>query len=413
MVYNRETQEFEATSFLYNTSEAESVVLQLYNEDLEKKLADVQIAVKQITQQKDVLIKEVQNEKVSNEFYTDKLTKIMEMCKTGIQMMYELSDVTSDVLKAANNAQGIDKSYKPANKNKTYAVRPMISGHVISKPTIRLNRVTDLEAYATGSRFPRKRQALGTNNTENLTQDQSGGQDYLLDMEIQRFSQSEGSNVYSSSSSSSASFARSPEQNINEFQQAQAAINRNIKILSVRIDSLRSNILKNFKLDTSLYTDSAIENDAPQPSTSKAKSKATPSVSTSPRKKIIKRKVTGAFKVGSPKVMLRRLPEPECQASSVRKSPRKMSTKIKRAAANRTPTKGKRIVKKTAESAVKSTKSETNLESKKKTPRRIAVKPSENPKTPQDGTKQTRKRKSEEPAKKYPKRTRKIKLLVL
>lgn len=404
MVYNRETQEFASSSnLLFNTCEAESVILKLNNEDLEKKLADMQAAVKQITEQRDVLIKEVQNEKSSNEFYTKKLTNIMEMCKNGIQMMYELSSVTSDVLKAANSAIENGESSKKASRNKTYAVRPMISGHVISKPTIRLSRVTDLQAN-TGTRFPRKRQALGTNQAETSSTEETNGQDYLLDMEIQQFSHNDG-NLYSSSSSSSASYSGSSLQNASVIQEAQAAFERNSRNLSVRIDHLRSNILKNFKLNTSLYSSSPSQESqsaaTPKESEtteSSAKVKPIPVKPTSPKRSAVKRKVTETVKISSPKVMLRRLPmskttkQSENEKQAKQKSPKKMSPKVQSKSVANTLVEAKRkpIAKKVASKA----------KSKPKTAKKTTVKKTQRPKTKKTIETKTR-------------RARKVKLLVL
>lgn len=347
MVYNRESPELEEPNYLFTTSEAQSIVLHLKNADLEKKLADMQAAVKQITDQRDVLIKEVQNEKFANEFYTKKLTNIMDMCKSGIQMMYDLSSVTADVLNAAKSGRENGESSKRVSRSKTYAVRPMISGHVISKPTIRLNRVTDLQAH-TASRFPRKRQALGAPHIESPTTDESSRQDYLLDMEIQQFSQSD-ENDYSSSSSSSASYSGNSLQNVSSMQEAQAAFERNSRNLSVRIDHLRSNILKNFKLDTSLYRNMPPEEVAststPKESEDVEQLAATstvqsiPSKPTTPKRNVVKRRATGAVEIRSPKVMLRRLPtsakaarKPEKQANLSKKIPAKANIKGKIAA---------------------------------------------------------------------------------
>lgn len=334
MVYNRETPESAGSDLLFNTSEAESVILKLSNDDLAKKLADMQIAVKQITEQRDVLIKEVQNEKSSNAYYTKKLNNIMEMCKNGIQMMYELSSVTSDVLKAANSTSESGESSKRKNRSKTYAVRPMISGHVISKPTIRLNRVTDLQAN-TASRFPRKRQALGTNR-ESSSREATNGQDYLVDVEIQQFSHNDGNN-YASSSSSSASYSGSSSQNISEIREAQAAFERNSRNLSVRIDHLRSNILKNFKLDTNLYSSRCEESQsASTPEENKTTEKSMPVKPANTKRRASKRKITEEIKIGSPRVMLRRLPtspkvtkKSDCEKETKQKPSKKLSPRIK------------------------------------------------------------------------------------
>lgn len=136
MVYDRENLMFKNSSF-NETEEAETILLKLSNADLENKLAEVEKACSEISSETGQIKQAIEKEQREKEFYLKKIQEIKDLCQRGIQHLAQLVEITTDVLKSTGVVEA------ETAKTKMRAVKPMIDGHVISKPTIKLNRVTE------------------------------------------------------------------------------------------------------------------------------------------------------------------------------------------------------------------------------------------------------------------------------
>lgn len=133
----------------------ELVCLKLKNQDLAKKLAEIQKNYSEIVRERDYLQQALFNEKKKTNTYINKMQDIQEDYKNAITHMVNLSGVLTTVLGKISNVinigydENITTPTKTPQQQKTKAVKPMVSGCTISKPTIKLSRISDQLLQAT------------------------------------------------------------------------------------------------------------------------------------------------------------------------------------------------------------------------------------------------------------------------
>lgn len=126
----------------------EKVYLNMKNRDLAKRLADTQTKYTTILKERDILHEELFNEKLKTNMYSNKITSVDALFKEGMQHIVGLSHIFTSVLVMLASSRKSENASAPAStsnvnsKQKTHAVKPMVFGHTISHPTIKLSRIS-------------------------------------------------------------------------------------------------------------------------------------------------------------------------------------------------------------------------------------------------------------------------------
>lgn len=134
----------------------EIVYLKMKNRDLAKKLAELQKNYIEVNKDKDLLQEALFNEKSRANGYANKIQDVVMDCRTALAQIVGLSNTLTNIIGkvSVNNIHVTpfvdnNKTTATPQKQKTKAVKPMVSGCTISKPTIKLNRISDQLLQAT------------------------------------------------------------------------------------------------------------------------------------------------------------------------------------------------------------------------------------------------------------------------
>lgn len=135
----------------------ETFYLRAKNLELAKKLSDMQLQNATLTRDGELLRTALFNEKVRANTYVNKLNDVTNDCRTALAHIVALSNTLTNILSKLSNNNNYaspmleNKNISPL-KQKTKAVKPMVSGCTISKPTIKLNRISEqlLQAAVNG-----------------------------------------------------------------------------------------------------------------------------------------------------------------------------------------------------------------------------------------------------------------------
>lgn len=132
----------------------EMVYLKLKNRDLAKKLADMQKTNGDLSREREILQEELFNEKHRANAYANRIQNCAMECRTAIGQLVGLSETLKNIMeKLAVNNMFVDNNRltatPPTQKQKTKAVQPMVSGCTISKPTIKIKRISEQLLQAT------------------------------------------------------------------------------------------------------------------------------------------------------------------------------------------------------------------------------------------------------------------------
>lgn len=138
--------------------QTEFFYLRMKNKKLAKQLSEVQDKCTQMTRERNFLQEALFNEKIRANEHSNKLNDVAVDLRTALSHLVALSSCLTDVISklAQNNVQAgpvlENKIMSSPQKQKTKAVKPMVSGCTISKPTIKLNRISDqfLQAVVNG-----------------------------------------------------------------------------------------------------------------------------------------------------------------------------------------------------------------------------------------------------------------------
>lgn len=160
--------------------------LKMKNRDLAKKLAEVQKNYAEINKDKDMLQEALFNEKSKANGYANKLQDIALDCKTALTLVVQLSNTLTSIFSKLPTNNAYTPSVEKTNgtptpitpqKQKTKAVKPMVSGCTISKPTVKLSRISDQLLQTTMNGDSRNEtEETGNNsssNDNNITTDEN------------------------------------------------------------------------------------------------------------------------------------------------------------------------------------------------------------------------------------------------
>lgn len=139
----------------------EMIYLKLKNRDLAKRLAEMQKNYTDVNREREQMQEELFNERLRANAYANRLRSCEGDCRTAITQMFALSETLRTIMEKliVNNVENsrattAAAAATPTPKQKTKAVQPMVSGCTISKPTIKIQRITDeqlLQATMNGS----------------------------------------------------------------------------------------------------------------------------------------------------------------------------------------------------------------------------------------------------------------------
>lgn len=119
--------------------------LQFKNRDLAKSLAECQVKYQTVLKERNLLQKELMEENIA---YKNTICNVKRVCQEGMKHLVSISNMFTDILTevaSVTNRNGLNvrKSDTTTPPHKTHSVKPMISGCTISKPTIKLQRLSE------------------------------------------------------------------------------------------------------------------------------------------------------------------------------------------------------------------------------------------------------------------------------
>lgn len=130
------------------------------NKSLAKALTNERLKNKASLEERSVLQRKLQSSSLLNMRYKNIMNQLLSQCKHTLPTCVSFSDsivqmmkLSSDGVNLSQNMDAHDSSSLSASQrssspyvvNKTHAVKPMVSGHVIARPTISLWRLSDRE----------------------------------------------------------------------------------------------------------------------------------------------------------------------------------------------------------------------------------------------------------------------------
>lgn len=148
--------------------QTEIFYLQTKNRNLAKQLSEAQEKCKQMTQERNFLQEALFNEKIRANQHSNKLNDVSDDLKVALSHLIALSNSITGVITklSQDNIQAgpvlENKIVSSPQKQRTKAVKPMVSGCTISKPTIKLNRISDqyLQAVVNGESSTQRESAV-------------------------------------------------------------------------------------------------------------------------------------------------------------------------------------------------------------------------------------------------------------
>lgn len=146
----------------------ETMYLKLKNRDLAKRLAETQKNIVDLQRERDQMQQNWFNERLRANKNANRLQKCTSACQTVIKHMCAMSEAVHTLMEelvAINEeddkvaATTTAAAAQTTPKQKTKAVQPMVSGCTISKPTIKIKRISEeqlLQATMNGENEPRE-----------------------------------------------------------------------------------------------------------------------------------------------------------------------------------------------------------------------------------------------------------------
>lgn len=130
----------------YVDEATEIVYLKEKNYELAKNLAEMQERYGDLGRDRDLLQEAFFTEKTKANLYANKLNDFASDCRTALAHVVGLSNTLTNILTklTSNNQINLENKEKLSpQKQKTKAVQPMVGGCTISKPMIKLNRMSE------------------------------------------------------------------------------------------------------------------------------------------------------------------------------------------------------------------------------------------------------------------------------
>lgn len=119
--------------------------LKAKNRDLAKKLAESQVTIQTVTKERNVLQRKFIEERTENTTLKNILVRVKAASHLGMSHIVSISNIFTDIITQITPVTC--NQNVPANPekspHKTQTVKPMVSGLTISKPTIKLQRLSD------------------------------------------------------------------------------------------------------------------------------------------------------------------------------------------------------------------------------------------------------------------------------
>lgn len=155
-----------AASSAAEYSSDEVMYVKMKNHDLAKKIAEMQAQNAQLVSERRELNEALFNERCRNNAIEQKFCDVKKQCDMALEQMVALSNTLTTIMMrlSDNNNHAPPRDATPKDnasvrqKQRTKAVKPMVSGCTISKPTIKLNRISEqlLQATRNGRAIERR-----------------------------------------------------------------------------------------------------------------------------------------------------------------------------------------------------------------------------------------------------------------